>query len=70
MYESTSVTIFKEDPESAEVKVREFNIVELVSSKDNGGESNVFKACELRTFLDGSPVSARLKSVLEGVKAD
>lgn len=69
MYESTSVTTFKEDPESAEVKVMEFNIVELVPSKDDGSKSDVFKACELRTFLDGSPVSARLKSILEGVNA-
>jgi hypothetical protein len=65
MYESTSVTVFKQDPENAEVKVREFNIVELVPSKDDGATSEGFKACELRTFLDGSPVSARLKSILE-----
>lgn len=50
MYESTSVTVFKDDPEATEIKVREFNVVELV-----GGEGD-WKARELRTFMDASAV--------------
>lgn len=51
LYESTSSTVFKEDAESVEAKVKEFNIVELVSV-DAG-----FRARDLRTYMDASPVS-------------
>jgi hypothetical protein len=61
MYESTSVTVFKEDKE--EVKVREFNIIEL----EDQGEGS-WKAMELRTFMDTSPVRDKGKKIAEAAK--
>jgi hypothetical protein len=51
MYESTSITVFKEDPEQFEVRVREFNVIELEVD-----EHGVLKAVELRVFMDATPV--------------
>ena len=59
MYESTSLSVFKEDPEAVEVRVSEFNIVELIESKDVADGSVSLKATQLRSFLDGSPVTER-----------
>lgn len=59
MYESTSFTVFKEDPQSAEVRVNEFSIIEL--SKCDGGE---LKAIKLRTYMDPAPVSERAQLVM------
>ena len=59
MYESTSFTVFKDDPQSVEVRVNEFSIIEL--SKCDGGE---LKAIKLRTYMDPGPVLERAQLVL------
>jgi len=59
MYESTSFTVFKDDPDSAKVSVNEFGIIEL--SECDGGE---LKAVKLRTYMDPAPVAARAQLVL------
>ena len=60
MYESTSVTVFKDDPEQAPVKVQEFNIVELEATASQfGSESPQYMAVELRTFMDAKSVQER-----------
>ncbi|EON98209.1 hypothetical protein UCRPA7_6264 [Phaeoacremonium minimum UCRPA7] len=60
MYESTSVTVFKDDPAAAEIRVREFNIVELVGGGQDGAS---WKAKELRTFMDASAVYKHAQSL-------
>lgn len=60
MYESTSITVFKEDPEHLEVKVPEFNIIEIET--DGKG---LWKAVELRTFMDAKPVQDRVSKLQE-----
>ncbi|KAJ5811871.1 hypothetical protein N7474_008172 [Penicillium riverlandense] len=58
MYESTSVSIFKADSEKEEIRVREFNIIELEEQ-----EEGLWKAVELRTFMDPSAVSEKARTV-------
>ncbi|OAA49790.1 hypothetical protein BBO_01425 [Beauveria brongniartii RCEF 3172] len=66
MYESTSVSVFKADPEAVEVRVAEFNIVELVLVADpEMGEASL-KALQLRAFLDGGPVTSRAQMIAAG----
>jgi hypothetical protein len=70
MFEATSGTVFRNDPDEFEVRVSEFNILELERSgpsgdgedkdKGNGG----FVAVEMRTYMDARPVqdqAARLQ---------
>lgn len=52
-YESVSVTVLRNDPEKMEVKVPEFNIVEL--ERMDGGISEL-QAVELRSYIDAKPV--------------
>ncbi|RHZ69807.1 hypothetical protein CDV55_106130 [Aspergillus turcosus] len=74
MFEATSGTIFRNDPEEFEVRVKEFNILELETSgsgsksqsdgddEGNGGFGLV--AVEMRTYMDARPVqdqAARLQ---------
>ncbi|KAF4267301.1 hypothetical protein KXV95_004602 [Aspergillus fumigatus] len=68
MFEATSGTVFRNDPDEFEVQVREFNILELqrAGSQSNGdGEGKGgFVAVEMRTFMDARPVqdqAARLQ---------
>ncbi len=63
MYESTSISSFKLDPENVEVKVGEFNIVELVPVADAATGATELKASQLRAFLDGAPVTARAQMI-------
>lgn len=38
MYQATSGTVFKQDPEQFEIRMEEFNIVELLAEHDDEGE--------------------------------
>lgn len=60
IYESTSFTVFKDDPQSVEVRVNEFSVIEL--SNCDGGE---LKAHKLRTYMDPAPISERARLVME-----
>jgi hypothetical protein len=67
MFEATSVTVFKNDPDQFEIKVKEFNILELVSSSSSSGQKDKegLLAREIRTYMDARPVqdqAARLHS--------
>lgn len=63
MYESTSISTFKADPEAVQVKVAEFNIVELVPTTDPTTGEATLKAVQLRAFLDGAPVTSRAQLI-------
>jgi len=64
MYESTSVTIFKDDPEQLSVEVDEFNIVELEPrGSQYESEHPQYKAVELKTFMNAKPVQERAAKV-------
>ncbi|KAH8689926.1 hypothetical protein BGW36DRAFT_64840 [Talaromyces proteolyticus] len=56
MYESTSVTVFKDDPEQLNVHVDEFNIVELELRPQTKSETTQYRVVELKTFMDQQPV--------------
>jgi hypothetical protein len=70
MFEATSGTVFRNDPDEFEVRVREFNILELEragsqpdSDGDDGGKGG-FVTVEMRTYMDARPVqdqAARLQ---------
>jgi hypothetical protein len=62
MYESVSVTVFRNDTEKVEVKVPEFNIIEL-EPLQNG--SNVLVAVELRSYLETKPIMQRVSELGE-----
>ena len=53
MFEATSETIFKNDPEGFTVKTREFNILDL-----EGRDESDLQVVEMRIFLDAKPVQA------------
>lgn len=72
MFEATSGTIFRNDPDEFEVRVKEFNILELErsgpgSESDSDGDDEGkggFVAVEMRTYMDARPVqdqAARLQ---------
>jgi hypothetical protein len=63
MYESSSITVFKHDPEKLEISVREFNIVELERSKEAGGDEQGFVAVELRSYMDAGPIKERAATI-------
>ncbi|KAJ5110565.1 hypothetical protein N7532_001100 [Penicillium argentinense] len=58
MFESTSRTIFKDDPDEFAVKVREFNILEL-----EGHSADDLQIVEMRIFVDAKPVQARAQQL-------
>ncbi|OAA69490.1 hypothetical protein ISF_02760 [Cordyceps fumosorosea ARSEF 2679] len=64
MYESSSLSTFRADPEAVEVRVAEFNVVELVpvvADEDTGRTE--LRALQLRAFLDGGPVTSRAQMI-------
>lgn len=63
MYESTSISTFKADPDAVEVRVAEFNVVELVPVADPATGKTSLKALQLRAFLDGAPVTSRAQMI-------
>lgn len=67
MYESTSVTVFKEDSEGVEVKIKEFNVIELAKSVDGKGLHGL-QAIQLKAYLDGSPVADRAAAMMKARK--
>jgi hypothetical protein len=60
IYESFSVTVFKDDVEGMKVQILELNIAEL-EPMDGGVEG--LGVVELRVFMDGSPVVRRMGEV-------
>lgn len=54
MFEATSETIFKNDPDKFPIKIREFNILDL-----EGRDEDDLQVVEMRVFLDSRPVQAR-----------
>jgi hypothetical protein len=67
MYESASVTVFAEDKEGVQVRIREFNIIELAASSDGKGIHGLH-AVQLRAYLDGSPVTERATAMMAVAK--
>jgi hypothetical protein len=63
MYETVSVTIFKDDPEEKAIEVSEFSTVELepVDGREGGFEG--LAASVLKTFMDANPVMNRLRQI-------
>jgi hypothetical protein len=53
MFEATSETTFKTDPDQFAVRVREFNILDL-----EGSEESDLQIVEMRIFLDQRPIQA------------
>ncbi|KAJ5715576.1 uncharacterized protein N7483_012757 [Penicillium malachiteum] len=58
MFEATSETIFKDDPDDFLIKIREFNILDL-----EGPSNDDLQVAEMRIFLDARPVQARAASL-------
>ncbi|KAJ5691813.1 hypothetical protein N7462_001236 [Penicillium macrosclerotiorum] len=58
MFEATSETVFKNDPDHFPVKTREFNILDL-----EGANQDDLQVVEMRVFLDSKPVQARAASL-------
>lgn len=54
MFEATSETVFKNDPDEFPVKLREFNILDL-----EGASTDDLQIVEMRVFMDSRPVQAR-----------
>jgi hypothetical protein len=64
MYESSSVTVFKDDGTGDEIRVREFNIIEL-EMVEGDGQGSTWKAVELRTFMDAGAVRERAGRIMK-----
>ena len=60
MYESTSFSVFKNDPDQVEAKVREFNVIEL--EEDVDAEPGKLRATALRGYMDPQPVKDRAQA--------
>lgn len=58
MFEATSETIFKDDPDRFPVKIREFNILDLEGASDAD-----LRIIQMRMFLDAKPIQARAASL-------
>lgn len=58
MFEATSETIFKDDPDQFPVKTREFNVLELEGTSDAD-----LRIIQMRSFFDAKPIQARAASL-------
>lgn len=59
MFEATSATVFRNDPDQFAVRVKEFHIIELQKRpKEKEGEVP-WQVVEMRTYLDARPVQDR-----------
>ena len=57
MFEATSSTVFRDDPDQFAVKVKEFNILDI--KKQDAGSGSEFQVVQMRTYLDARPVQDR-----------
>ncbi|KAK9386019.1 hypothetical protein V1515DRAFT_605853, partial [Lipomyces mesembrius] len=60
LYESVSITKFKDDPQQVAVEVPEFSVIELESTESDPSK---FVVVELRSYLDPKPVLLRRQQV-------
>ncbi|KAJ6115420.1 hypothetical protein N7486_001198 [Penicillium sp. IBT 16267x] len=58
MFEATSETIFKDDPDRFPIKTHEFNILDLSGTSDTD-----LQIIQMRIFLDAKPIEARAASL-------
>ncbi|KAK9350551.1 hypothetical protein V1523DRAFT_73998 [Lipomyces doorenjongii] len=65
LYESVSITKFKDDPQQVAVEVPEFNVIELQST---ASDPSKFVAVELRSYLDPKPVLLRRQQLQSSPK--
>jgi len=63
MYESVSVTVFRDDADEKAVEVAEFSTVELEAVGEGEGGFGGWAAGVLRTFMDASPVVSRMRQI-------
>ncbi|KAJ5467925.1 hypothetical protein N7475_005677 [Penicillium sp. IBT 31633x] len=61
MFEATSSTTFKADPDQFAVRIREFNILDL-----EGRDESDLQIVEMRIFLDERPIQAHAASLYAG----
>jgi hypothetical protein len=62
LYESVSVTVFRDDRDEKAVEVVEFSTVEL-EAVEGGVEGLGLRATVLKTFMDTNPIMLRLKQI-------
>jgi hypothetical protein len=60
MYESVSVSVFKMDKEQKEIRVPEFNVIELETTDESSG---LWQATELKVYKDAEPNLTRLSEI-------
>lgn len=58
MFQATSATVFRNDPDQFVVRVEEFNVLELEQQEDRG-----LQVVEMRTYVDAQPVQDRAARV-------
>jgi hypothetical protein len=66
LYESVSVTVFRDDRDEKAIEVVEFSTVEL-EAVDGGVEGLGLRATVLKTFMDTSPIVMRLKQIVDSI---
>lgn len=66
MFEGTSVTVFKEDEEQFEIRLREFNVIDLEGDRERNKDrdrdragSEGLQIVEMRTYMDVRPLQDR-----------
>jgi hypothetical protein len=60
MYESVSTTVFNDDPQSTELPVAEFTVMELIPAAGTGGDGIAgLRAKVMRTYMNPAAVTQR-----------